>query len=618
VVDEDSDRKKKQQKPVIKPVSFYKPSPAQKATPSAPARTEKGKVEIKPVSFYKKSTRDRGVKAREKAEEGFFKRLLSRTPSSKPAKGPKLKSPRAAAGMGIYIALIIFSVIALFAKNYLAYDPITSLLISIILAAFFYIVVHATPEPGFKVSLILTAFTLDIIVSQGLLYLIPESQIKSILITVHVFVWIVLAIVLFLMGLSDTLSAGEKVSKLSWIILIILIGLLIFFAYPYLLKNPYIHQYQSHAEYYEIAKEELAKLAETFEETKNVWSDHFSCTFISPLQQEKVDTIECLENKRIQRYCAKTRETESERKECEKILREEERLKVKSVTDPTIKKPTKFKFVTDQFFDSNKYIDEGDFMWTINLEYENPREQEINVELSCHFEKTFGKEELPGEILSGEILTITDLKGSEPIVCQPLEGILPKGEYKAVYEAKLMNLETRSRVTRFFVGPKSGEELEEIKRTIETTEKTSLNSFSSSFAPKEFAWLEFGFGNPAKEPVITGRGVTVIGLSVANQGGGKLLELSYQLLLEGFSADCKEKSGFKVHEKEAKKRHLGLGGCIISDFSEELKRPDKDYVKKEYEAVLTYNYLIKKEERVKVFEPTVTQEPQGGQEVETS
>ena len=547
-----------------------------------------------------KAARDKGKAAdREAAAEDKKGAAAGRSsPADKPSRSRGAVTPHESSGMGIYLILIIISIISLLIKNYVAYDPLVSLLISLVLGVFFFIAVHYTPEPHLKVSLVLFAFALDFVISQGLLYFIPESEIKNILITIHVFIWIILAVVLFLMGVFDRLSTGKHLGAVSWILLTMVLGFVLFLIFPLLLENPFVYQQQSHDQYFHIAQEETSKITASLAETKNVWSDFISCTF-DQIAQPTVDREECLKEKKITRYC---RVQSSRETDLEKCIAEQQETKIAvvGISDPTISQPMKAEFVVSDYFPKESYYREGEgqqLRYPVELKIQNPRKQssgdkKVTVAAACRF--TQGDAVVPGKIIgaeNGEYTLSSDEHSSITLVCQPESEL--KGRYDLLYNATLHGLETKSRLQRAFIGTKNREWKEQWIPKI--MEAHFPGSSHLSQAPEEFARLNFAFGNPLENPLIETTGNLILSSTVENVGRGKIVALeSYALQLPGFSVDDPRCLGGSTPELPTSPRsgdEVYLPNCFITALPPELQNPS-EYVFKEFEAALRYDYQI--------------------------
>ncbi|MDO8510987.1 MAG: hypothetical protein Q7S55_02375, partial [Nanoarchaeota archaeon] len=307
-------------------------------------------------------------------------------------------TPKIPAATGVYIGLIIISIIGLILKSYVAYHPGGSLFISIILGFFFFIAIHYTPEAKLKESMVFITFALDTF-TQFVLGLFPESELKKWLITYYVFAWLILAVVLFLMGIFDTMGAGERLGKGGLFVLMLLIGFVLFLLFPILITGPDAKQNQTHAEYYGIAVTQVSKIGKTLEETKNVWHDYFTCTFGILGGSYNYDS--CIDDKRIVRYCKNNFATTTEQQDCTKqqqeILKSGGKAGVAGSVSEAIKQVTKIELKEDQFFP--KKATDPRTLYPIPLKVENPREQVFTAKASCEFKK--GKEVVTGSVSIG-------------------------------------------------------------------------------------------------------------------------------------------------------------------------------------------------------------------------
>lgn len=494
--------------------------------------------------------------------------------------------------MSLFIFLIILGALDIFIKNAVGYEPKSSLLISIILGVIFFFAVKSNKLYR---SLVIGAFALDVVISQGLLYLIPETEFKNILITFKVFIWIALAIILFILEMIEHFSEGEKPGMFADILLLAIIATLIFFLFPQLITT-YDLQSQTHEEYFEIAKEELAKITETAEETKNIWGDYFSCIF-SITEGQSTDA--CLEDKRIDRYCKEQEELEYDK--C--VQQQKTTFLVSGTVDPTIAEPTKAEFKVSEYFPKMTY--QPKYPYQIELEICNPREQELSIDINCFFKK--GKEIIAGAVEPWSF-TITKQEDSKSITCTPVEDL--DGFYTLVYQANIHNMNTFSRLTRLFVGDVS----EKTKREIDELKRTYLPGTKYlSQAPKEFARINFGFGEPETNPLIEHDDQPLLVSTIENVGGGKILSVnSYQIDLakEGITSnqnDCFEGSGQNTMLPVTRfEKKIPLTSCFL-ELPPELMNPE-DFLLKEFTAALNYDYQIEKEIKIeaKILEGLVS------------
>lgn len=452
---------------------------------------EENKVEVKeaPKSKVIVINKEKREMPREKLRE--IPRMIS--PAERFPR--KANSSKTSSGMGVYIFLIALSLLGLTAKNFIGYEPTVSLIISIILGVFFLASVHGTPEPKLKEILVAATLGLNLVVELGLLYILPGSGFENITITIYVSSWIILAVVLFFLGLSDALSSGEKLSKATWIILTAVLVAVLMVLYP-LISTSYVFQKMSHAQYFEVAKGELtevgAEVGKTVKGSANYWYDYFGCV---SLFGTKTTLEQCLEDKRIARTCA-----DSEDKEA--CIRDQKARKLgiegfaQGAVSEIVKKVTKADLRVPEGLFPKKTSDKKD-EFPIDLRIENQRElQGITGEASCIFTKA--NEEIPGEIsITGEEKSSFKV-GMEPksfrINCRPSKE-LELGTYKVKYKVILHNLYTPSFLKRAVVNKDlTGEEIKQIEQ-----DYFMSRDDRSSQAPKDLARMNFAFGNPDPE-----------------------------------------------------------------------------------------------------------------------
>lgn len=557
---------------------------------------------------------------KEKASEWFAKKASKpgqqvsepssfRMPSLPSAGSSSSKVP---AAMGVYFVLAILSIIGLILKNYFGYSPAGSLFISFLLGIFFFIAVHYTPEPKLKVSLVLIAFALDTF-AQSVLGFFPESELRKWIITMHVFVWISLSLVLFLMGVVDSLSAGKKLPWWTWLLTAGLIGsILIFLVFPFLAEWPYLNQDKTHAEYFGIAKEKLFSVAKSFQETKNTGTDFLACTFSATSAAIQYD--KCLEEKRIARYCKAASETAKEQQVCvveqRELLQQGARPGVAGSASEAIKEITKIELKEDEYFP--KKTSELRKIYPVTLAVQNPREQTFGAQVSCKFAK--GKEEIAGKIfIDGQEKDQVQISAGEHQVsvgCQPAADL--NGRYTLEYSAVLSGMQTFSFLKRAFVS-------KGIDKTVR--EQIEADNFKgkerASQGPAEFALLNFKFGTgEGILPLVLVEEPATFSFSVADvpdRNGWQVLKVnsySFSSLLErGFSVDeqkigdkdCLQGGEIRVSEALTKRREPSeLKRCFLT-LPPDLKGLKGNAFEVEtFVADLNYDYKITKSVSVEV------------------
>ncbi len=295
-----------------------------------------------------------------------------------------------------------------------------------------------------------------------------------------------------------------------------------------------------------------------------------------------------------------------------KMEREEQKVAVSGVEDPTMKEPMKAEFVVSDFFPGKKepvfrnYDDESSLYFPITLEIKNPRKQEFKVRVSCKLIKALGQEEIPGQIEGKDGLEVTESSQKEEFVCRTPEGARLKGSHKVVFEAELQGLISTSRLQRAFIGIKDAKWKEEWVSQILVTHFPG-QSYLSQASP-DFARLNFAFGSPSAYPIIEGAKNIVLSSTIENIGPGEIMgNVRYELFLPEFGIEyevrennCKKgEIPVPLIEKKYRQKIFHLPTCLIESLPQALEEP-KDYVFMEFVGLIQYSYLIKKEIEVKI------------------
>ncbi|MEK6900967.1 MAG: hypothetical protein AABX37_01350, partial [Nanoarchaeota archaeon] len=360
---------------------------------------------------------DKATSVPKGVDSSAFRNLFSRTSGG-------------SAGMGVYVILLLLGVLSLLIKNFIGYDPILSLIISMIIGFFFYVSVAQSMDKGVKKILVLIIWALDIGISQGLLYFIPYGEFKEMIITIHVFAWIILAVVLFCLGVIERLSSGQELGKGTIIVLALVLGVALYLLLPLLLSNPLLYQDQTHREYYDIASQKVAEVSGAFRETttqsKNTFLDQVKCIF-NAVSNPQLDRDKCLRDSNVMRSCETDYDTPEQVQNCFEERRKSAEKDI-ITEDTSITETTELMFQKDEFF--SKEIDTAVAAprFTMNLKYKNPLRTQIVVELSCRFVDR--NVTVPGKILRPSV-EISDEEGAFAVSCEPESEL--EGRYDVVY-----------------------------------------------------------------------------------------------------------------------------------------------------------------------------------------
>ncbi len=575
---------------------------------------------------------DAGLKKEKKGPNksrlsAFLEKQFAQPPSFKPAPAVKsapiispssgrswLRRPSLPAKMGVYISLILLAVAGLFIKNYVAYSPVYSASLSIVLGLIFFLAVSNSPERELKRTLIAVAFALDS-ATQLMLGLIPDSKFRNLIISLHVFVWIILAVVLFFLGVLDAWGAGEKIGKLGTLTLVIIIGFILYLVFPLIAQSPLLYQDQTHGNYYGIAVAEAEKVVGVMEEKKIFWSDYFGCLFEPVLKPQvvKKETLDaCLKRKERERLC-------KDEKDIPKCVADLEKASTEGsfaqgAVSTIIKKVTKAELrVPEGIFPKKTFLKRQNY--PIDLRMENQRELEgIIGEASCLFE--MGKKQILGEIsIAGETKNnFVVAKFSSPqairINCQP-SADLEIGVYKVKYQVTLRNLVTPSFQKVVFASSLTEEQIKQIEADYFKTREDR-----GSQSPADLAWMNVVIGNPHPErrgevrPIILSGEVFPFVSSFENKGGrkGKIIAInSYAaetVLEKGFvikqgEVDCLQGGNVFIHAPISSK--YVFKNCYLQAPPDEIIKYKLATLKSEF----NYDYLLETEETTIIEEGTV-------------
>ena len=584
--------------------------------------TDKPDKEVLERSYGRGLKRPEGPEIKDRRVQNFFSSQNERPRSSTPKEYPSFKqregfrmpsfgssssSSARPASMWLYVLFFIISLGLIYFKKTVGYQPLFSFSLSIIQGLIFTIPFLSDREHNKpQLTLVFIAVALDLFVANGLLGLWPESGIKGILIMYHVFTWAALSIVLFLMGSFEKLGVGEKLPFWAWLLIAFIFGyVLIYLIFPVLIQSPLAYQDETHAEYYNIAKEQLFGDAKTLQETKNSAINYLTCSFDAA---RGINYDKCLEEKRIIRFCEANFPTEVQNciKQQKELIEQGNRSGVSGSVSDAIKQVTKVELKEDQFFP--KKATELRTVYPIPLKIINPREQTFTAKAFCEFKK--GKENVGGIISIGgqEVseVQITSRQQEFLIGCQPSTDL--NGRYTLDYNVVLSGMQTFSFLKRAFI---SKEISAEIRKQVEADNfKTSRDKASQG--PAEFALLNFKFGTGAgTEPLVLVEDPISFSFAVEDVGSGaykgevlKVNSYNFHGLWErGFSIDlerigdqdCLQGGELMLLPAQTKKRQPSeLKRCFLT-LPPDLQQLQKNEYKIEtFVADLNYDYKITK------------------------
>ena len=569
------------------------------------------KPETKEEPEENSGAKNRDVKPKE--EHPFFS--MERKPQAKSSisreypKDYSIGTPISRSGrpasLLLYVFFFVISLIFLYFKSRVGYQPLLSFFISILQGLIFCIPFFSNKKDNKpKLMIIFTAMSLDLAVANGILGLWPESEMRDLLITLHVFTWVALSIVLFLMGAFENLGAGEKLPWWAWLLIALIFGyILIYLVFPALAQSPLAYQDETHAEYFHIAKEKLFAAGKTFEETTNSFLDYFTCS-LDATKGVKYD--KCLEEKRIIRYCKAN--FPAEEQDC--IKQQQEQLKqgnrpgVAGAVSQLIKEVTTATLKEDQDFP--KKATKPKMIYPVSLSVDNPRQQIFLVKPTCQFKKS--KETISGTIsIAGQEvreIQVNDQKEQFLIGCQPTADL--NGRYSVDYEISLSGLQGFSFIKRAFMSKEIDPEL---RKQIEGDHFKSTDDRRSQ-SPKEFAKLNFKFGNgDGSSPLVLVEEPVTFSFSVEDIGGGEVVKVNsydfYDHIDDGFTvdqdrigeSDCLRGGEIILAPAQAKKYQPSeLKRCFLNSPPDlvQLQSVKNQFLVRSFVANFNYDYKIKR------------------------
>ncbi len=515
------------------------------------------------------------------------------------------------ASVTAYILLILLAALGLFINTKLAYDPLVSFIISLVQLVFFFIVIFNTPERQLKLLLVVGVGVIDILMALGLMSKLPFQDITSFFITFHVFGWFILSIILFLFGIFDALGAGEELGKAGWLFFLAIIGAGLFFFLPAIWSSPLVMQQGSHAEYYQIAQEQLEGVSSQAKESKVTFTDIAGCFAEFMGNPTTNQQQECRRRKAAERFCE---EGASDSKQVEECVREQLASK-NEIAAPAIQfRAVQARFVFDYDYFPRTAVQHQELRYPASFEYKNFPEtvEGRRVAFSCVLTELSSKKNITGRVEEGSEFVLEERSDSMPVTCVPEETL--NGKYELVFTAFFPEVETFLPSTLFFI--KGGKEAGSVITALQKVEGdrfvTSLARHFDSFT--DLAVPVGSIGVKAGEPIVHGDKPVKAYLHVRNDAKGEITELvSYSLMLNGLQGSCLQNQNVPLlmSQRTIKSFTLSNSGCPVT-LPAELKdptggRPDgPSYQQRELTAAMRYSYTITAKERIEVLSSDAT------------
>ncbi|PIZ52099.1 hypothetical protein COY27_01260 [Candidatus Woesearchaeota archaeon CG_4_10_14_0_2_um_filter_33_13] len=323
---------------------------------------------------------------------------------------------------------------------------------------------------------------------------------------------------------------------------------------------------------------------------------------INERQQISQDKVTCV--------AAGNKEGTSSYSQC---LKEQQEIRVKGglvagVDDPNIDKPTVANFVVSQYFPKDIPHSTGEgLVYPIELNIQNPREQEFQVKLSCNFTNKKRKQSFEGEIITGSDLTIKGMEPKLSVSCKSPSNEVLNGTYDLVYAAEFIGLNSGSTLERVFIGEKTLDWKNEWTPKINSAHFSGTGKTHLSKGAKDFARIGFGYGNTLENPVVES-GWQILTASIENLGSGKITKVNnYKFTgFEGYPGEfigCLQNTPVTLPEQKYGGKLIYLLTCNTDSLPDNFANPNEDKGYEgpiEFVAQLNYDYKIEDTESITV------------------
>ena len=292
-----------------------------------------------------------------------------------------------AAGMGLYILLLLLAGAAFFVKGFIGFPKSISIVISLVVGFIFFVAVKSTPEKSFGIWVVVLAIIVDLLPFFKL-GIIPDAM-QSVILNLHIFVWVILALSLFILGVIDNLKQQKPLGWPAKILLVIFLSIIFFLLMSLVAgTDAFADTYQDQAfqEYKETTEKGIQQVQKGYEETKNTFGDLITCGIVLSNYGDS-SSGECLEEKKAQRYCKeKFKDDEILQKECIKT-RTQGNIPL-TVKKTSRKEPIKVELDFDKAWYKGSFLGNQEF--PIRITYKNPTDADIGMTAVCQFK---GKKE---------------------------------------------------------------------------------------------------------------------------------------------------------------------------------------------------------------------------------
>lgn len=357
-------------------------------------------------------------------------------------------------------------------------------------------------------------------------------------------------------------------------------------------------------------EEAQLRLRQQLPQKESPFISNLACLFSG----QTADMQQCVQDRQdlseVEHLCSEIRGNEQGTQKYHSCVEEELEKKknpaarVGGTHDPRIKLPTSAQITIDPKALPSQYGEQ--LLFPFELRVVNPREQQITVEVGCHFVQKGGNRDIAGSIKGQNPVTFKETPFITTYLCSPTTP-LPPGRYMFMAEATLKNLQTMSRLQRAFIGDKPPQEKERLQRE----EISQVISIPVSQAPADLAKLNFDIGHALGEVIVENKPYrqVVVRSNIEAQGQGQLLRVQeYTIDLAGFQTDgdaclsdsrtcCWQGSLGDVTRYQGK---IPLPSCLISSMPPEFSDPE-DWLPYEFVGYIIYDFQVTAKQEIQLI-----------------
>lgn len=501
---------------------------------------------------------------------------------------------RVTANAWLYVFMLFLGILDVLLKSWMGYDPVISLFFSIILGVIFFMIVRGNHR---DMALLIIVFVFDVLAVKVPLYFFPGTGLKAFFMFMYVFGWVILALLLMFLNAIDNMRLGQPPSWVTELIFLLMVALLLFYFFQPI-ADIYKKNVDDHAEYFNLVKEQVERFEEVTAARVEDWKVVYyrlECSLSQPMDIEG-----CVKLKTAEARC-KPYKDKGDLEKYEECKRVELGLKpdVQGMIDPTLNEPLTLKWEQSAEFLQKEFYMTTIPTFTAKLKVSNPRKDKLDLELDCYFVDMTANKNISGSIYStlGEKFSVEEKTKEIDAICSPEEVLEANKRYSVVYQAKLVDFTTKSKIQMLFIGESKTDKLKSMF-------KSDYPLAGTSRTARDLARLNIEIG---KDGYVGDADVIQLAMSVENIGGGKIVSIQksgIDLMAPGIASGDLTKINpcnlvgdsvlsidpavilFQQGQKDI------LGGVCFLRMSSNLKYPAEFFKVVEFHGDLTYSYLV--------------------------